>query len=130
MAGFQAIVELRRLEETLDRLGFVLAAPRTGSWGTTGDLVAIKPKDADSLPIYTRDVEVFTGTLEQLQIWICGVAWARDYDSMLKLSDDKKRAAAEDKELIRRADQRRRAEQKEMMEILRSSDQKNRVVKK
>jgi hypothetical protein len=49
---------------------------------------------------------------------------------MLKVSDDKKRTAAEAKELVRQADQRRRTEQKEMMKILSSSDQENRKAKK
>jgi hypothetical protein len=99
MAGYQAVVSLRRLEEDVDKLGFMLCAPKSG-WGGDdfADKVAIKPKDADSLPIYSRDAELFTGTLEQLRIWIQGVHWARNYDSMLKLSDEKKRATKEQHE--------------------------------
>jgi len=97
MAGYNAVLEFRRLEKAIDDLGFMLCAPKHGSWGSedTGDRVAIKPKDTDSLPIYSRDAEVFTGTLEQLQTWIRGVAWAREYDMMLKLSDDRKRQRKE-----------------------------------
>ena len=98
MAGYHAVIELRRLEQAVDQLGFMLAEPRTGNWGSGGDRVSIKPKDADSLPIYSRDAEIFTGTLEQLQVWIRGVQWAREYDSMLKLSDEKKRIKKEDEE--------------------------------
>lgn len=99
MAGYQAVVSLRRLEEDVDKLGFMLCAPKSG-WGGDdfNDRVAIKPKDADSLPIYSRDAELFTGSLEQLRIWIQGVHWARTYDMMLKLSDEKKRAVKEDHE--------------------------------
>jgi hypothetical protein len=99
MSGYNAIVSLRRLEADVDALGFMLCAPKTG-WGGDdfADRVAIKPKDADSLPIYNRDAELFTGTLEQLRVWLQGVAWARQYDRMLKLSDDKKRAVKEDHE--------------------------------
>jgi hypothetical protein len=130
MAGYNAILELRRLEKAVDELGFMLSSPRAGSWGSDGDKVSLKPKDADSVPIYARDAEVFTGSLEQLQTWIRGVEWARSYDMMLRLSDDKKRTAAEAKELVRQADQRRRTEQKEMIKILSSSDQENRKAKK
>lgn len=130
MAGYNAILELRRLEETVDQLGFMMSAPRTGSWGSEGDRVSIKPKNDTALPIYNRDAEVFTGTLEQLQTWVRGVAWAREYDSMLRLSDDKRRLAAESKELVRQADQRRRIEQKEMLKILSSPDLENRKAKK
>jgi hypothetical protein len=41
------------------------------------------------------------GTLEQLQVWIRGVQWAREYDMMLKLSDEKKRTIKEDAERAR-----------------------------
>jgi hypothetical protein len=101
MAGYNAVLELRRLEKAVDELGFVLSSPRAGSWGSDGDKVSLKPKDADSVPIYARDAEVFTGSLEQLQTWIRGVEWARSYDMMLKLSDEKKRAAKEDQERAR-----------------------------
>jgi hypothetical protein len=101
MAGYNAILELRRLEKAVDELGFMMSSPRTGNWGDDGDRVSLKPKDADSVPIYNRDAEVFTGTLEQLQTWIRGVEWARSYDMMLKLSDEKKRAAKEDQERAR-----------------------------
>ena len=33
-----------------------------------------------------------------METWLHGIRWAREYDMMLKLSDDKKRAAAEQKE--------------------------------
>lgn len=102
MSGYNAVLSLRRLEADVGKLGFMLCAPRHG-WGgdSYDDRVAIKPKDADSLPIYTRDAEVFAGTLEQLKVWIQGVQWAREYDMMLKLSDEKKRVVKEDAERAR-----------------------------
>jgi len=60
-----------------------------------GDTVALKPKDADSLPIYSRDAEVFVGSLTDLQYWLRGGEWSRDYDRMMKVTDDKKRARKE-----------------------------------
>lgn len=103
MSGYNAVLSLRRLEADVDALGFMLCAPKHGNWGDDdfSDRVAIKPKDADSLPIYTRDAELFVGTLEQLRVWLQGVRWAREYDMMLKLSDDKKRAVKEDAERSR-----------------------------
>ena len=41
------------------------------------------PKDPDSLPIYTRDAQLFAGTLEGADYWMRGVEWARDYDRMV-----------------------------------------------
>jgi hypothetical protein len=56
------------------------------------------PKDATVLPIYSRDAELFVGSLETLETWLHGVRWAREYDMMLRLSDEKKRSTAEQKE--------------------------------
>ena len=48
-----------------------------------GDVVAVKPKDEVSLPVYSRDAEIFIGTIEDLEQWLRGVEWARKYDNML-----------------------------------------------
>lgn len=98
MAGYHAVQELRRLEADLDRLGLMLCNPKHGGWSGDdySDRAGVKPKDADALPVYTRDAELFTGTLEQIRVWLIGVRWARDYDMMLRLSDDKKRTKKED----------------------------------
>lgn len=95
MSGYQTILRIRRLEEAVDKLGFMLTMPKHGSWSDSVDQVSLRPKDAESVPIYNRDAEVFCGTLDQLNAWIVGVQWARDYDMMLKLSDDKKRERKE-----------------------------------
>ena len=95
MNGYQGILRLRRLEEAVDKLGFVITAPKHGSWSDERDQVGLKPKDLDSVPIYARDAEVFCGTLDQLNVWINGVMWARQYDYMLKVSDEKKRERKE-----------------------------------
>jgi hypothetical protein len=100
MSGYKTILILRHLEKEVDQLGFVLEAPRSSGWGTSDfdDRVSIIPKDENALPIYTRDAEIFTGTLENLRIWLQGVQWAREYDRMLKVSDDKTRAKKEEHE--------------------------------
>lgn len=103
MAGYHTVEVIRRLEADLDQLGLMLCNPKHGSWSSDQytDRAGVKPKDAEALPIYTRDAELFTGTLEQIRVWLIGVQWARHYDSMLKLSDDKKRAVKEDAERAR-----------------------------
>ena len=98
MSGYNAVLELRRLEADLDRLGLMLCAPKHGNWSSEhyGDRAGVKPKDADSLPIYARDAELFTGTLGEIRTWITGVEWARNYDMLLRLTDSKKREKKED----------------------------------
>jgi hypothetical protein len=94
MAGYRQILEIRRLETRIAKLGFMFCHSRSHGI-EDGDTVALKPKDADSLPIYNRDAEVFVGSLTDLQYWLRGVEWAREYDRMIKVSDDKKRARKE-----------------------------------
>jgi hypothetical protein len=106
MTGYNEILRLRRIEKELDELGFVIAEPKHGWNHTDMNYISIKPKDKDSLPIYSRDAELFRGTLEEINIWLRGVEWARGYDMLLKVSDDKKRARKEqdarNKQLIQR----------------------------
>jgi hypothetical protein len=98
MSGYQSVLELRRLEADLDGLGLMLCNPKHGNWSsdTFSDRAGVKPKDAEALPVYARDAELFTGTLEQIRTWMIGVRWARDYDLMLRLSDEKRRTKKED----------------------------------
>ena len=85
MSGYQSILTMRRLESEVDALGLMLSNPRHGSAHDPEyrDCVAVKPKDDHSLPIYARDAELFVGTLKDLDQWLRGVKWARDYDRML-----------------------------------------------
>jgi len=98
MAGWNTIQEIRRLEEAFDKLGLKIAKARESSWANTIDFIALIPKDADSLPIYSRDAEVFIGTIEDARQWLRGLTWAREYDMLIRLSDDKKRTRKEQDE--------------------------------
>jgi hypothetical protein len=101
MSGWNTIQRIRRIEEKIDKLGFKFKQPKHGDWERQEQSLALVPKDADALPIYSRDAELYIGSLEQLETWLHGVEWARNYDMMLKLGDDKKRLAAEQKERIK-----------------------------
>lgn len=98
MSGWNTITRVRRLEDQVDKLGFKFKSPRHGDWEQQERSLALVPKDADVLPIYSRDAELFVGTLEELETWLHGVRWAREYDMMLRLSDEKKRARKEQDE--------------------------------
>jgi hypothetical protein len=98
MSGWETIQKIKRIEEQIDALGFKFAKSKHSDWTDAHGALSLKPKDPDALPIYSRDAELFIGTVERLEDWLAGVQWARDYDSMLKLSDNKKRSAAEQKE--------------------------------
>lgn len=82
MAGIRFIQQLERIKVILDNMGLRMAAPKHGGWHHDNDVVALIPKDADSLPVYSRDAEVFVGDLSAVENWIIGVQWARNYDRM------------------------------------------------
>ena len=114
MAGWNTIERIRRLEVEIDKLGFKFAKSKHSDWSEDHGALSLKPKDPDALPIYSRDAELYIGSVEGLETWLHGVRWAREYDMMLKLSDEKKRAAKEDQERARQFS----AKQKGLLEEL------------
>lgn len=101
MSGWNTIERIRRIEKQIDALGFKFAKSEHSTWTDDHGALSLVPRDADALPIYSRDAELFVGSLERLEDWLAGVRWAREYDSMLRISDDKKRKTGEQKELNR-----------------------------
>ena len=94
MSGINLIRRLESLREKCCELGFKIVASKHYT-RDHHDVVALIPRD-DELPIYSRDAELWVGTLEDLEIWIRGFEWARDYDRMLKACDAKRRASKEE----------------------------------
>ena len=82
MSGYNLIRKIKILEEECSKLGFQLCQSKHYV-NEFGDVVAVKPKDIESLPPYSRDAELFIGTLNDLERWLQGIEWARKYDRML-----------------------------------------------
>jgi hypothetical protein len=84
MAGYRHILEIEELKAKCDELGFRMGYSEHGIYNKEyGDVVALFPKDRDALPIYSRDAQLFTGTIESLKTWLDGIEWARKYDSLI-----------------------------------------------
>jgi hypothetical protein len=84
MSGYETILKIRRLEKECDDLGFTLCRSKYGHGRLDGlDVLALKPKDEASLPVYSRDAEVFCGTIAELELWLRGIHWSRQYDRMV-----------------------------------------------
>lgn len=83
MSGYNLVSRIHSLEEQCRELGLMMCHSRSDYMNQFGDVVAVKPMDQDSLPVYSRDAELFVGTLDALENWIKGIEWARRYDSML-----------------------------------------------
>jgi hypothetical protein len=116
MTGWNQIRQIRKLEERADMLGMKFAPYRHNDYNE--DNVSLIPKDQNTLPIYTRDAELFAGSLEGADHWMQGVLWAREYDRM---TVDKK---LDDKRVRKEQDLRNQ----QLMETIKNSDVKNEVV--
>jgi hypothetical protein len=92
MAGFETVKIMRDFERACYELGFEITKSLHNPAG-----IALKARD-DCFPHYSRDAELFSGSVEEALLWLRGLLWARDYDDMLKLSNDKKRGEQEQKE--------------------------------
>jgi hypothetical protein len=116
MTGWNQIRQIRKLEERADMLGMKFAPYRHNDYNE--DNVSLIPKDQNTLPIYTRDAELFAGSLEGADHWMQGVLWAREYDRM---TVDKK---LDTKRVRKEQDLRNQ----QLMETIKNSDVKNEVV--
>jgi hypothetical protein len=83
MSGYNLVRRIHSLEEQCRELGLMMCHSQSDYMNQFGDVVAVKPMDQDSLPVYSRDAELFVGTLDGLENWIKGIEWARRYDTML-----------------------------------------------
>lgn len=81
MNGYHLILKIRNIEDTCSKLGLKFCSPRYGHRST--DSVSLVPKDSESFPIYSRDTELFCGTIEEVEVWLKGFLYARNYDRLL-----------------------------------------------
>lgn len=94
MAGYNTIRKIQRVEEMANELGFMFAYPKYSNHGDA-DTVGLRPKGEEALPIYNRDAELFHGTVHDLECFLIGIKWAREYDVFLRVADAKKRERKE-----------------------------------
>jgi hypothetical protein len=94
VAGWKLLQKFQSVEERANKLGLKFAASKYS--GYDFDTIALVPFD-EHLPIYSREAEVFTGTLQDIDKWLQGITWARNYDDLMKVSNDEKRQTAERK---------------------------------
>jgi hypothetical protein len=94
--GWEDVQRIKRVEARAEELGFKFSSSANYNYGSNNNIsyICLKPKE-DCLPHYSRDADVFIGTLEEIDTWLTGVEWARGYEEMLKLGNDKKRKEKE-----------------------------------
>ena len=118
--GVDIIERIDRVRAAVDRLGFRMGKTPFHAAADI-DTITLYPKD-NCLPVYSRDAALFTGTLLDLERWLAGLDWARQYDSYLGAMSDKRRAQYEAKEVARQERIKLNKERAETFKILKSVD--------
>lgn len=84
--GYLTVLKLKRIEEQCNSIGLKMASPR---YGGGAEVIALIPLDDAALPVYSRDSELFVGDLDQIETWLRGVEWARNYHRLIGVTSDK-----------------------------------------
>jgi hypothetical protein len=113
VAGWQLLKSFRDVEARANKIGLKFAPSKYS--GMEFDTIALVPFD-EHLPIYNREAEVFTGTLQDIDKWLQGITWARNYDDLMKVSNDEKRETAE-----------RKHQQRELLRVIKDGERSETV---
>jgi NifB/MoaA-like Fe-S oxidoreductase len=85
---------LDRVVSSLEKLGYKIVPTKYG-YGNKSEIGVISLNDKN--PIYSRDAEVFTGSLEEISVWIRGVQHQNNYLLMLKATTERRIKILEEK---------------------------------
>jgi hypothetical protein len=69
MSGWNTIQRIRNIEEKIDKLGFKFSKSKHSDWSEDHGALSLVPKDHESLPIYSRDAELFVGRIYNIQVY-------------------------------------------------------------
>jgi hypothetical protein len=104
MSGYNTILKVRRFEERVHGLGLRIGHPRYVNYSADSDMLSLMPRDHE-WPLYSRDTELFIGTIDSATSWLDGLDLARNYDDMLRMGSRTKRERKEqdyrNKELLK-----------------------------
>jgi len=99
--GMNIVERIDYVRELADFFGFRLGRrPHSGFGDSAIDPIALYPKDS-CLPTYSRDACLFAGSLSDVENFLDGIRWARNYDNMIGATSDKRREQYEAKEVAR-----------------------------
>lgn len=99
--GMNMIERIDYVRELAEFFGFRLGRrPHNGFGDSDIDPIALYPKD-NCLLTYSRDTCLFVGSLSDVENFLDGIRWARNYDNMIGATSDKRREQYEAKEVAR-----------------------------
>ena len=118
--GMNMIERIDQVRELADFFGFRLGrTPYNTTFGASDniDSIALYPK-GDCLPPYSRDACLYTGNLNEVENFLDGIRWARQYDKMIGSCTEQRREQYEAKEVARLAKIKYNKERAETIQIL------------
>jgi hypothetical protein len=89
--GMHTYTRIKKIEETANKLGFFF---KEDSYGRGRD-VFVLAVNSDVLPAYRHGSEMFFGSVEEIESFLSGITWARQYDLLVGLKTDQRREKAE-----------------------------------
>ena len=100
--GMNMIERIDQLKELADHYGFSLGRRPHHAFGDDIDVIALYPKD-NCLSTYSRDACLFVGNLNDVENFLEGIRWARNYDQLIGAMSVQRREQYEAKEVARLA---------------------------
>lgn len=91
--GWKTYQKFIDLNESLSKFGLKLDKPKH-NWVDI-DTVAVKPLGEDGAPCFSRDAEIFSGTLNDVEKWFLGYYAGVNYLKNIKATTDAKIAKCE-----------------------------------
>lgn len=122
MSGMNLYQRFKNAEEFANDLGFMFCHSQYRFEDNQSDIIGLKPL-ADCLPVYSRDAELFGGTIRQVEIFLEGFAKAKMYLNMVGACPSAKIAGYETKYRATIEKRRIKEEQKKMFNVLKNQEQ-------
>lgn len=91
--GYYDISKIRRIEQRAESVGFKFASPKYG--GRSDTAIGLRLINNEVYPVYSRDTEIFVGSLDDINSFLDGMIFMKNYLAMLKIITDKKVQHAE-----------------------------------
>lgn len=92
--GMRTIRKIQELQDHANKLGFKFTNSNMYFGSDHIDILALAPRD-DQLPLYSRDAELWRGSLEDLEEFFRGIEFAINYYQSLNLISPEKIAKRE-----------------------------------
>lgn len=99
MAGMNVYIALQELEKRAKALGFKFVCSQR-RYDSNEDLIGLKPLDKE-LPIYSRDAELFHGNHTEVDLFLRGIEFAHNYNTMTGACTTHRRKQYDAKEVAR-----------------------------